>query len=62
MKEEDRLENPDIGGRIILKCILQKSFRRTLTGFTWNRTGTKAICCECGDESSSSIKCGEFLY
>ena len=33
-----------------------------LTGLGWPRIGTQvAYACECGDELSGSVKCGEFL-
>ena len=31
------------------------------TGLGWPRTGQVADACECGNESSGSIKCGAFL-
>ena len=31
------------------------------TGSSWPRTGKGGGTCECGDEPSGSIKCGEFL-
>jgi hypothetical protein len=31
------------------------------TGLIWLRIGTGGGCCECGNELSGSIKCGEFL-
>jgi hypothetical protein len=31
------------------------------TGWSWLRIGTVAGTCECGNELSGSIKCGEFL-
>jgi hypothetical protein len=33
----------------------------TWTGFIWLRIGQEAGTCECGNEPTSSIKCGEFL-
>jgi len=34
---------------------------RAWTGLTWLKIGTGSGFCECGDEHSGSIKCGEFL-
>ena len=31
------------------------------TGWSWLRMGQMAGTCECGNELSGSIKCGEFL-
>ena len=31
------------------------------TGLGWPRIGTGADACECGNEPSGSVKCGEFL-
>jgi len=50
MRERDHWGDPGIDGRIILRWL----FRKWDVGF-W--TGT----CECGNEPSDSIKCGEFL-
>jgi hypothetical protein len=38
------LENPDIGGRIILKLILKKQSWRIRTGFVWLRIRTSGGC------------------
>jgi hypothetical protein len=34
---------------------------RAWTGPMWLRLGTDGSTCECGNELSGSIKCGEFL-
>ena len=31
------------------------------TALSWPRIGTGAEACECGNEPSGSVKCGEFL-
>ena len=31
------------------------------TGLGWPRIETGGGCCECGNEHSGSVKCGEFL-
>jgi len=53
LKERDHLEDLGIDARIILKCIF-----KNLDG-AWTRQVAGA--CECGNETSGSIKCGEFL-
>jgi hypothetical protein len=56
----NHLEDPDLDGRK-LKWIFEKwdwghGLDRSDSG-----QGQVAGCCECGDEPSGSIKCGEFL-
>jgi hypothetical protein len=56
------LEDPGIDGRIILKWIYEKWDG----GMDWidlaqGRDRWQAGCCECSNEYSASIKCGEFL-
>jgi hypothetical protein len=47
LRERDHLEDPSVDGRIILRWIFRK----------WKVAGT----CECDNEPSLSIQCGEFL-
>jgi hypothetical protein len=51
LREGDDMEDPGEDGRIILRWILGK----------WD-AGQVAGSCELGNEPSSFIKCGEFLY
>jgi hypothetical protein len=44
-----------------VKIDLQEVGRTAWTGLIWLRIGTVAGACECGNEPSCSIKCGEFL-
>jgi hypothetical protein len=57
LTEGDRLEDAGIDGRIILRWIFRKWGVGAWIGLVWLRIGT----CDCGNEPSGSIKCGEFL-
>jgi hypothetical protein len=59
LRERENLEDPGIYGRIILRWIFRKWDVGAWTGLIWLMIGTGT--CECGDEPSGSIKCGEFL-
>ena len=60
-RERDHLEDPGGDGRIILRWI----FRKGNVGCGLYRVGSGygqvAGTCECGNEPSGTIKCGEFL-
>ena len=45
---------------VLLKWIFKKWDVEAWTGFICLRTGTGAGSCECGNEPSGSVKCGEF--
>jgi hypothetical protein len=55
LRERDHFEDPGVDGRIILRWIFRK----------WDRAGSGqrqvAGTCECDNEPSGCIKCGEFL-
>jgi hypothetical protein len=61
MKERDHLGDPGVDGRIILRWNFRKWDVGVWTGSSWLRIGTGSGTCECGNEPSGSIKCGEFL-
>jgi hypothetical protein len=53
--------NSAVDERIILRWICRKCDVRACTGSSWLRMGQVAGTCECGNELSGSINCGEFL-
>jgi len=53
------LEDPDVDGRTILRWIFRKCDVGASTGSSWFRIGTDGG--EYGNETSGSLKCGEFL-
>ena len=57
LMESEHLEDRGVGGKIILKSIFGKWDGEAGTGMVWQVAGG----CECGNEPSGSIKCGEFL-
>jgi hypothetical protein len=56
-RERDNLGDTGLDERVILRWIFRKCDVGVWTGSSWLRIGT----CECGNEPSGSIKCGEFL-
>jgi hypothetical protein len=44
-----------------IKKYLQEVVWKALWGLIWLRIGTGESPCECGNEPSGSIKCGEYL-
>ena len=44
-----------------IKIDLQEVGCGVLIGSSWLRIGTSGGICECGNEPSGSVKCGEFL-
>jgi hypothetical protein len=55
------MEDPGINGRIIIRRNFRMCDVEVWTGSSWLRQGQVAGTCECGNEPSGSIKCGEFL-
>ena len=61
LRERDHLGDPGVDGWIIIRWIFRKLDVVIWTGSSWLKIGTVAGTCECGNEPSDSIKCGEFL-
>jgi hypothetical protein len=59
--ERNHLQYLTVDRRIILKWIFNKGMRRNGLDCPASRKGQVAGTCECGNEASGSIKCGEFL-
>jgi hypothetical protein len=54
-------EDPGVEGKIILKWIFEKWLEEHGLDSSGSGYGQVAGSCECGNEPSASIKCGEFL-
>jgi hypothetical protein len=61
LREGNHLEEPGIDGRIILKWFIEKWDVGNGLDRSGSGQGQVAGCCECGNEPSCPIKCGEFL-
>ena len=61
LRERDHLGGPGLDGRIILRWIFRKWDVRVLLHRAGSEYGEVAVICECGNEPSGSMKCGEFL-
>jgi len=61
LRERDHLGDPGVDGRIILRWIFRKWELGAWTRSSWLRIGTCGGTCDCGNEPSGPIKCGEFV-
>ena len=61
LRERDHWGDPRTDGRIILRWIFRQWDVGVWTGSSWLRIAQVAGTCECSNEPSGSIKCGEFL-
>jgi hypothetical protein len=60
LRERDHLEDLEIDGKIVFTCFFQKT-DGNMDWIIWRRMGASGAFCDCGNEPSGSIKCGEFL-
>ena len=60
-REGDHWGDLGVDGWIILGWICRRWDVVIWTGLGWPRIETVADGCECGNEPSGSVKCGEFL-
>jgi hypothetical protein len=61
LRKGDHLKDPDVDGGIILKRIFKKWDGRHGLDRSGSEQGNLAGSCECGNEPSGLIKCGEFI-
>jgi hypothetical protein len=61
MKEKDHLEDRGVDGSTVFRRILKKQNEGRGMDCSGCGQGKMAGTCECGDEPSGYIKCGEFL-
>jgi hypothetical protein len=61
LRERDHWGDPGLDGRIILRYIFRKSDVGVRADCAGSGEGQVVGTCECGNEPSGSIKCGEFL-
>jgi hypothetical protein len=61
LKERVHMEYLGVDGRIVLKWMSKRWDGTAWTGLICLGYGQVAGTCECGNELSGSIKCGEFL-
>jgi hypothetical protein len=61
LNERDHLEDLGVDGMITLKLVVKKWAGEAWTALIWFRLEQFAGCCECGNEPSGFVKCGEFL-
>ena len=60
-RERDHWGDLGIDGWIILGWTSRRWDVDIWTGLDWPRIETGGVACECGNEPSGSVKCGEFL-
>jgi len=60
LREREHLEDPGVDVRIILRWVFRKRDKGAWTGMIRLRRAMTDTC-ECSNETSGSINCGEFL-
>jgi hypothetical protein len=61
VKERDHMQDLGISGRVALIWVVRKGDVRLWTGFFLLMIVKVVGCCECGNEHSGSIRCGELI-
>jgi hypothetical protein len=61
LRERDNLRDPSLDGRLILRWIFRKWNVEYMDQIELAQDRDRWRACECGNELSGSIKCGEFL-
>ena len=60
-EERNHLGDPGVDGRIIFRWIFRKCYVGAWTGSIWLSVGRGDGTCECGNEPSGYVKCGEVV-
>jgi hypothetical protein len=61
LRDKDHFKDPGVQGRIILKWAFEKWDGGHGLDQRGSKQGQVTSSCECGNDSSDYIKCGEFL-
>ena len=61
LREINYFQSQSLDGRIILKWVFKTRVRSHVLDRAGSGYEHVAGCCECGDVTPASIKCGEFL-
>ena len=61
LREREHLEDPCVEGNIILRWIFRSGMWEHRLDGCGSEEGLLVGTCDCGNEPSNTIKCGEFL-